>query len=152
MEGFVCLCQAGRKPSTQDGSSAGPVFIDRRLPLLTSGYSTWVLVLMLHCVMCLALTGCCKSTLSLTFLYNLMSEKFQGPDCDGYIMAARAVSIFSTVTHPLGVIKKVIICPSETDSFWRICFSRPEGAQPLSHPLVALKKEVIRLFKTGTKK
>ena len=90
MEDFVCLCQAARKLATLDGSSAGPGFIDWPLPLLTSGYSTWV-VLVLPCVMCLALTGCWRSPLSLTSLYDVMSEQ---PAFDGVIYITAALSLF----------------------------------------------------------
>lgn len=61
-------------------------------------------------VMCLTLTGCCKSPLSFTCATS--SERYQGPDCDGvcYTVTGQAISIFyfSTEAHPLGVIKKGI--------------------------------------------
>ena len=138
MKGFVCLCQAERKLRTQDGSSAGPGFIDWRLPPFTSGYTTWVLVLMLHCVMGLALTGCWMSPLSLISWYDLMiSERFQGPVCDGACYCA------DPKKHPVGVIKKVIMSLSGEDafSFWRMCFFFPSLLEgPQSHPFVLIKK------------
>lgn len=93
IEDFVCLCQVARNLGTLDGSSAGPGFIDWPLPPLTSGYSTPV-VLVLPCVMCLALTGCWRSPLSLTSLYEVMSGRFQQPACDGVIYITAALSLF----------------------------------------------------------
>lgn len=67
----------------------------------------------------LALTGCCKSPLSLASLYNLMSERFQGPACDGacYAAATQAISLLSMETHTLGLVRKMIICLAEAEAF-----------------------------------
>ena len=45
---------------------------------------------MLPCVMCLALTGCWRSPLSLTSLYDVMSEQ---PAFDGVIYITAALSL-----------------------------------------------------------
>lgn len=47
----------------------------------------------------------CTYRMSQVSTFNLMSERFHGPDCVGafYITATRDVSLFRTETHPLGL-------------------------------------------------